>query len=64
MPRNVKNLRIYISNLSYVVFLSVKTWIFLLALLTPVFESDCPFMCAVQFFRFENLDESNKTTEK
>lgn len=28
MPRNVKNLRIYISNLSYVVFLSVKTWIF------------------------------------
>lgn len=63
MPRNVKNLRIYISNLSYVVFLSENLNSFL-ALLTPVFESDCPFMCAVQFFRFENLDESNKTTEK
>lgn len=27
-------------------------------------ESDCPFMCVVQFLRFGNFDESNKTTEK
>lgn len=46
MPRNVKNLRIYISNLSYVVFLSVKTWIFF-SLYLPLYLNLIVHLCVL-----------------
>lgn len=46
MPRNVKNLRIYISNLSYVVYLSVKTWIFY-SLYLPLYLNLIVHLCVL-----------------